>query len=104
MANRQEKVGEYFRELAAEFLQRESNQQSLITVTGVRVSQDLRRATVYITILPEEKEKAALDFAKRKRKDLREFVKERTRLRVLPFLDVEIDKEQKVKQKLQELL
>ena len=101
--SRQEKVNELLRELAAEFLERESNRQSLITVTNATVSADLKRATIYFTVLPEEKELAALDFAKRKRKELREFVGKRTKLRVLPFLDVEIDKGQKLTQKINEL-
>ena len=100
MALRQEKVSELLRELSAEFLERESNRESLITVTYATVSSDLKRATVYITVLPEEKEAAALDFAKRKRKELREFVKERIKFRVLPFLEVEIDKGQKLQQKI----
>ncbi len=100
MALRQEKVSELLRELSAEFLERESNRESLITVTHATVSSDLKRATVYITVLPEEKEAAALDFAKRKRKELREFVKERIKFRVLPFLEVEIDKGQKLQQKI----
>lgn len=103
MPPRKEKVGELLRELSAEFLERESNRQSLVTVTKVAVSSDLKRATVYITVLPDDKEKAALDFAKRKRKELREYVKDRTKFRVLPFLDVEIDKGQKLEQKIDAL-
>jgi len=103
MTLRQEKVNELLRNLAAEFLERESNRESLITVTKANVSSDLKRATVYITVLPEEKEAAALDFAKRKRKELREFVKSKTKFRVLPFFDVLIDKGQKLEQKIEEL-
>ena len=103
MPNRQEKVSELLRNLTAEFLERESNHQSLITVTTANVSSDLKRATVFITVLPEDKEAAALDFAKRKRKELREFVKSKTKFRVLPFLDIEIDKAEKIRQKIDEL-
>lgn len=103
MSQRQEQVGEVIRELAAEFLARESNRQSLITVTYAKMSPDLKRATVFITVLPDEQEATALDFARRKRKELREYVKSRTKFRVLPFLDVEIDKGQKLEQKFNEL-
>jgi ribosome-binding factor A len=99
-SQRQEKVTELLRNLTAEFLQRESGIQSLITVTSATVSPDLKRATIYITVLPENKEDAALDFAKRKRKELREFVKAKTKFRVLPFLDVELDKAEKIRQKI----
>lgn len=103
MSLRQEKVAELLRNLSAEFLERESNHQSLITVTSAKVSPDLKRATIYFTVLPEEKETAALDFAKRKRKELREFVKSKTKFRVLPFLEVELDKGQKILQKIDSL-
>lgn len=99
-SQRQEKVSELLRNLTAEFLERESGIQSLITVTGSNVSSDLKRATIYITVLPENKEDAALDFAKRKRKELREYVKSKTKFRVLPFLDVELDKAEKIRQKI----
>lgn len=100
---RQDKVSNLLMELTAEFLERESNRQSLVTVTRADVSSDLKKAIVYITVLPEEKEEAALDFAKRKRKELREFVKGKIKFRVLPFLDIEIDKGQKVQQKIDEI-
>ena len=98
---RQDKVSELLRNLTAQFLERESNRQSLVTVTRAEVSSDLKKATVYITVLPEEKEEAALDFAKRKRKELREFVKGKIKFRVLPFLDIELDKAEKIRQKIE---
>ena len=100
---RNDKVANLLAELAAEFLARESNRQSLITVTHARMSPDLKRATVVITVLPDEQEATALDFARRKRRELREYVKSRTKFRVLPFLDVEIDKGQKLEQRFNEL-
>ncbi len=100
---RNKKVSELLRKLTAEFLEKESNRQSLITVTRAIVSSDLKKAVVYITVLPEDKEEAALLFAKRKRKELREFVKSKTKFRVLPFLEMEIDKGQKLEQKISEL-
>lgn len=103
MSLRQKKVSELLRNLTAEFLERESNHESLITVTSAEVSSDLKRATIYFTVLPEEKEGAALDFAKRKRGELREFVKSKTKFRVLPFLEIELDKGQKIIQKIDAL-
>ena len=102
-SQRSNQVSTLLMNLTAEFLERESNRQSLVTVTSAKVSSDLKKATVYITVLPEEKEEAALDFAKRKRKELREYVKERIEFRVLPFIDIEIDKGQKIEQKIDAL-
>ena len=57
---RQEKVANLIKELSAQFLGRESNNTSLVTVTSTTVSPDLKRGTIYITVLPVDKEHAAL--------------------------------------------
>mgnify|MGYP001614615794 CR=1 FL=1 len=103
MSLRQDKINELLRELSAEFLERESNQTSLITVTRASISPDLKRATVFITVLPESREDFALDFAKRKRKELREYIRDRSKFRILPFLDVDLDRSEKALQKLRTL-
>lgn len=89
--------------LAAEFLGRESNRQSLITVTRADVSPDLTRGTVYFTVMPESYEETALDFTKRKRTEFRTFVKRHMQLRKLPFFDFEIDYGEKHRQHLDTL-
>ena len=75
MTQRNEKVGQLIKELSASFLGRESNRTSLVTVTSCDTSPDLKRATIFITVLPENKEHDVIDFAKRKRPELREFLK-----------------------------
>ncbi len=101
---RNEKVANYLKELTAEFLAREANRTSLVTVTSATCSPDLKRATIYITVLPASKEKAALDFAKRKRPELREFFKKNLEVKTIPFVDIEIDLGEKHRQKIDELL
>lgn len=101
---RQEKVAEQLRQYAAQFLAIESNRTSLVTVTRCSVSPDLKQATVYITVLPEDKEEAVLAFAKRKRSDLRTYVKNTIRIKQIPFFDIEIDKGEKSRQKIDDLL
>jgi len=102
--SRNEKVANLIKELAATFLERESNNTSLVTVTGASVSSDLKLGTVFITVLPEEKEHDALDFAKRKRSELRDFVKKNLNTKSIPFLDIEIDQGEKHRQRIDELL
>lgn len=102
-SQRQQKVSEQIAHLAAEFLEQESNRQALITVTRADISPDLANATVYFTVMPDEHEQTALDFAKRKRTDFRTFVKKRTQLRRLPFFDFEIDHGEKHRQHLDTL-
>ena len=101
---RNEKVANFIKELAAQFLGRENNRTSLITVTSCTTSPDLKRATVFITVLPEGKEHDALDFAKRKRSEFRDYLKQNFKGKVIPFVDIEIDQGEKNRQKIDELL
>jgi len=101
---RSEKVANYIKELTAEFLGRANNGTSLITVTSANCSPDLKRATVFITVFPAEKEKSALEFAKRQRADLREFLKKVMTTKNVPFVDINIDLGEKHRQKIDGLL
>lgn len=101
---RNEKIANLIKELSAKFLGKENNRTSLITVTSCNTSPDLKRATVFITVLPEEKEHDALDFAKRKRGELREFLKKNLQIKTIPFIEIAIDKGEKNRQKIEELL
>ena len=101
---RSEKVANYLKELTADFLGRENNKTSLITVTSATCSPDLKRATIFITVFPTEKEKVALEFAKRKRPELREFFKKNMTTKNIPFVDIAIDLGEKHRQKIDELL
>ena len=47
MIQRNEKVANLLKELGAQFLERENNNTSLITVTSCTVSPDLKRATIF---------------------------------------------------------
>jgi ribosome-binding factor A len=101
---RNEKVANLIKKLGAQFLERENNNTSLITVTSCNASPDLKRATLFITVLPDSKEATALDFVKRKRGDLRTFLKKNMEMKVIPFIDIEIDRGEKNRQKIDELL
>ena len=98
------KVANQVKELAAEFLGRENNRTSLITVTACNTSPDLKKATIFITVLPNSKEHDALDFSKRKRAEIRDFLKKKMNLKIIPFLDIKIDEGEKNRQKIDELL
>jgi ribosome-binding factor A len=101
---RNEKIANLIKELGAQFLERESNNTSLITVTSCTVSPDTKRATIFITVLPDEKETSALGFVKRKRKELREYFKKNMKIKIIPFIDIQIDRGEKNRQKIDELL
>lgn len=80
------------------------NTSSLLTVTKVELTSDGKRATIFFTVFPDTFEKTALEFAKRKRPDFKEFVKENSKLGRIPLLDFEIDSGEKNRQKIDSLL
>lgn len=104
MTLRQDKVTNLLRELAGTFIQGESNKTSLITVTDCSVSRDMKRATIFLTVFPEAKEKAALDFLKRRRSEFRDHLKRNMSSHTIPFIDFEIDRGEKNRQKIDSLL
>ena len=103
MDTRDEKLKDLIMKIAAEFLQRESNYTSIITVTNVIVGDRGRNATIFFTVLPENKEKGAIGFAKRSRAEFREFFAAKARMRALPFFDFEIDMGEKNRQHIDEI-
>ncbi|MEI6296571.1 MAG: ribosome-binding factor A [bacterium] len=101
---RNEKISSLLMKMAADFTQRVSNGNSIITITGVDISDDKERTTILFTTLPDSEELRALEFLKRQRSDFREYVKKFWKMRVLPFFDFEIDKGEKNRQRIDELL
>ena len=90
--------------IAQDFFQRESSGLSLITVTRTDVSADMKHGTIFITAIPEEKEPAALDFAKRMRSELRHTVMKRLPVKVIPFFEIEIDYGEKNRQHIDDIM
>lgn len=88
---------------AADYFARESNRQSLITVTRADISPDLKNVTIFISVIPATAEAHALDFAKRNRTDFRDFLKTHARLKFLPHVDFEIDYGEKNRQRIDDL-
>ncbi len=103
MSLRTEKVAELVKKLSAEFLSREADKSSIITVTNANISDDLKNATIFLSVFPENSEDAALNFAKRKRAELKRYVKSKLRMKRVPFFDFEIDYGEKNRQRIDEL-
>ncbi len=100
---RQERMRGLLREIAARFFSREAGLRSLITVTDATISPDFKRATIYITTFPTSEEEKAVDFAKRKRTDLREYIAKYGKLRTLPVLEIKLDEGERNRQKIDAL-
>ena len=97
---RNESIIKIIKKAAADFMQRESSGVSLITITDVRLSNDEKHANILFTVLPENKQDAALEFAKRMRSEFREYVKSNTKLGRIPTFDFGIDFGEKHRQKI----
>jgi ribosome-binding factor A len=97
---KEEKVEEHLKQLAAAFIQRESNYTSLITVTATKMADRLGRCTIYFTVLPEDKQDQVLDFLNRKRAEFKEYVKKHSRIGRLPSVQFALDFGEKNRQKI----
>lgn len=98
MSIRDEKMKEVITRSAAEFFERESNRDAMITVTNVTLSSDFKYAKIFLSIFPTDKEKAVMDFAMRMRSELHDYIKEHVRSRVAPHIEVALDLGEKNRQ------
>ncbi len=104
MANiKEEKIKAIIHEAAALFFERESDRTSMITVTRTELADRGKKAIIYISVFPTEKEADALVFVKRKRTELHHFLINETKLPIVPFVDVIIDIGEKNRQKIESL-
>jgi ribosome-binding factor A len=104
MSERNEKIKAILHNLGARFLSMNGNKSSLITVTNVNLTRDGKCATILFTVFPDSFEKTALEFAKRKRSEFKEFIKENSKLGRIPQIDFQIDSGEKNRQKIDALL
>ena len=105
MTLRQDKIIKILKQISASFIEEEANSSPLITVTNANISSDMKNATIFFTTLPEDKEAAALLFLSRKEHALRERSRKQLKnMRVLPYFKFEIDKGERNRQKIDELL
>jgi len=102
-SRRQIQVAEILAHLAADFFARESNGQSLVTVTRADVSPDLKNVLIFLSVLPEKFEDNVLQFAKRSRTDFREYVRKHAAMKFLPTFDFQIDYGEKNRQRIDDL-
>jgi ribosome-binding factor A len=92
-STRPDRVSEEFREVLAEEIPRLKDPRvGFVTVTGVRVTPDLRRATVYYTALGDEGQRKATRAGLRSASGhLRRVIGHEVRLKFLPDLEFEED-------------
>ncbi len=105
MSDRHLRVESLIREIVAAFIQQEANSDPLITVTRTASSPDYRKVTIFFTTIPEgqEKEKAALAFLQRIGGELRGYVKKKSSLKIIPFIEFSVDYGERHRQNIDEI-
>lgn len=100
---RHTQASEAIAHMAGDFLAREFPASSLVTVTRAELSETRAAATIFLSVLPEQEEKAALAIAKRLRSDMRRYIKDHSFLHPIPIVDFEIDYGEKNRRRVDEL-
>lgn len=72
------------KKLASEFINRESNRSSMITVTGVQYDSRSKRTQIFVSVYPEKNTRAAVEFLNRQRDEFRAYLKKNSKLAALP--------------------
>lgn len=102
-SHRGSRAVEFLAHLAAEYLARESNRMPMITVTRADLSNDRKRATIYVSIFPDEQIPQALEYLARQDKHLRDFLATKSKWRMLPVLSFALDEGERSRQRLDKL-
>jgi ribosome-binding factor A len=99
-------VGEEFREILAEEIQRLKDPRiGFVTVTGVEVTPDLKRARVYYTAYGDDRERKASSAALRSATShLRRELGRQVRLKVVPELEFQVDVSIETGERVEQLL
>ena len=103
-SRKDERVASLLRHLAAEYFSVESNKNTMITFTKVELSDRGRRAAIFFTVMPTEREEVTLEFVRRKRNDFRKSVMEKDIFGFMPQIDFRIDEGEHNRQRIDELL
>lgn len=98
-----EKFASLLLRFAGEYFSLESSKDSLMTMTKAEIFNRGKRAIIFFTTLPRDKEKEALEFAKRRKRDFRQFVMEKKSFGFTPQIDFAIDLGELNRQRIDEL-
>lgn len=90
--------------IASEWINRESNKTSLITITSCELSKDQKYINLGVSVLPETQSRAALDFLVRNKDVVRNYLKKHGKLHRIPYVVFMADSGEKNRQRIFELL
>ena len=104
MSERTVKIEEIIKQVAATFILREANTDPMITVTRVDISPDLKRALIFFTTIPEDRQGDAEIFLKRSAGDFRHFLKKEAALKRIPHIEFMLDAGERHRQHIDEVM
>lgn len=100
---KREVISEIIHRLAAEFIRDEASPASLLTVTRVEMSPTGKEAKIFFTTFPESQEDTALKFLERKLPEFKYYIRDESRIHMVPHIDFKIDYGERNRQRLDEL-
>lgn len=104
MSERTAKIEGLIKASAATFILHEANTDPMITVTRVDISPDLRRAIIFFTTIPEEKQNDALIFLKRTAGEFRQHLKKSASLKRIPHIEFMLDAGERHRQHIDDVM
>jgi ribosome-binding factor A len=91
MSERTAKIEGLIKMAAADFVLKEANTDPMITITRVDISPDLRRAIIFFTTIPDDKQKDAEIFLQRSAGEFRHSLKKSVALKRIPHIEFLLD-------------
>jgi len=102
--SRRERVKSLLKKLAADFLKTGVEAGVLVTVTDFIITSNMRTATIFVSIFPEKEEKETLLFLQKKKGEFKKYLSAHTKMKTIPFIVFAIDRGEKNRQRIDELL
>ncbi|PIS13629.1 MAG: ribosome-binding factor A [Candidatus Tagabacteria bacterium CG09_land_8_20_14_0_10_41_14] len=102
--HKKERLQSLFQKLISVFLQRANIKDCLITVTHIEFSENLKNVKVFVSIYPEKEENNILKILEKQKSGLKKHLASKTRMKFLPNVNLEIDKGEKNRLRIEELL
>lgn len=101
---KQERIRSWLRDIAADFIKTSANTSDLVTVTRAEISDDLKRADIYISAYPPEREKNTLTLLKKQEGELRKYAQARFKRKFLPAFEFRLERGDDQTLRVEELL
>lgn len=100
---KREIIAEILHRLASKFVLEEGSGASLLTITRVAMSPTGKEAKIFFTTLPEDQEDTALKFLERKTPEFQRYIRDESRIGIIPHVDFKIDYGERNRQRLDNL-